>query len=296
MGVNTDRQVNEKFPGISPNLSPPPGLHITGEVNDKTYSIDGTPTISCKYSGTEPGTVTWLKGGQSLEDSGVTGTSADGELNNHAATYTLTISDAIAGVTDGSYSCKMEWADGYSKTVDTDLVVRIASVVEGVSHTPVSHVVVSDGTLQMRCLYKGVDLPNGVKWFYGETEIDLNLIGNEIENEMLNRISDTVKQYQSIVTLSDKTMAEDGKYSCRFHMDDSQDPTAEAEVAIVTVTTADTCVFVDYGVTSTKSLSCTYTGTTPALSFKKKFPDEEEVVGELSEVDGNSQVSHLGFV
>ena len=106
---------------------------------------------------------------------------------------------------------------------------------------------------------------------------------------MLSRVSDKVKNYQSKITLEDKTMSDDGKYSCRFHMDDLQDPTAEAAVAIVTVTT-DTCVFVDYGVSSTKSVQCTYTGTSPALSFKKKFPKGNEVAGELSEVNQNSQV------
>ncbi|KAL5251233.1 hypothetical protein ACHWQZ_G016815 [Mnemiopsis leidyi] len=264
------------------------GLHITGEVQDKTYSVDGTPVISCKYSGTAPGTVTWLKGGQSLEEAGVDGTPTDGELQHNMATYTLTISDAEAGVTDGEYSCKMEWEDGYSKSVNTDLVVRVASVVEGVSNSPASHLVFSDGTVEMRCLYEGVDLPNGVQWFYGDVEINFGVTGVEIKNEMLSRVSDKVKNYQSKITLEDKTMSDDGKYSCRFHMDDLQDPTAEAAVAIVTVTT-DTCVFVDYGVSSTKSVQCTYTGTSPALSFKKKFPKGNEVAGELSEVNQNSQ-------
>ena len=258
-------------------------------MDGKTYSLDGSLTVACKYSGIEPGAVTWFKGSDELVKSDEI-TMTEGELADHEASYTLTISAAEPGVTDGQYTCKMTYDDGYTKSAETTVEVRTAAVVEGVSDTPVSNVLVTDGTLNMRCIYKGVTLPNGITWFYGSTEIDFDSTDLSVSNSMKSRTSDRLKIYQSEVNLGIKTMADEGQYSCRFHLDDGQDPTAEASVKVVSVTTPEVCVFVDYGVSTTKVISCSYTGSAAALSFKMKFPDTSEVAGELSGVTDNKQV------
>ena len=265
------------------------GLAVTGDVKGKTYGLDGSLVVACKYSGIEPGTISWHKDATTFE-AGDKIAMSNGELSNNHATYTLTISDTIPGTTDGQYTCKMTYDDGFEKSTVLEAVVRTAAVVEGVDDTVVSHALVLDGSLSMRCIYKGVDLPNGISWFYGSEEIDFNNPSLSLSNSMKSRVSDPVHIYQSSVNLGDKTVADEGKYSCIFHLDDSQDTSAEAEIKVVSVTTPDVCVFVDYGAETKKTLTCSYSGSAAALSFKTKFPGGTEVDGELGEFSSNQQV------
>jgi len=272
------------------------GWAVTGDIGGKTYGVDGSLVVACKYTGIQPGTVTWLKGGTALKK-GDKISMSDGELTKNAATYRLTISEAVPDTNEGKYTCVMTYDDGYKKSAETEAVVRTAAVVEGSSDTAVSSLLVTDATLAMKCIYKGKDLPKGVTWFYGSKEVTIDGSSTTVSNVVTSGLSEPVKVFQSSAGLGVKTIADEGKYSCRFHLSDGQDPTAEADVKVVSVTTPEVCVFIDYGTKSKETLTCTYTGSSAALSFAKKFPNKAELVaGELSKYVDSKQTGSFELI
>lgn len=254
-----------------------------------TYSLTEDLTLTCDFTGKDAGTVTWYKNDEDVSTND-RASSVSPSLVNNAAAYSLTVSNVDTAGDEGVYKCEMAFADGQKIDKSTRVVVRTAIVSNMDSDAKLTEEYVTDGTLLTRCVYTGSAIPSGTKWYDdADKEVVFDGIKNEQNNELLSANDAPVKVYQSAITLRGMTLPESGSYRCEFTMADGNSPTATVAVNVVSVS-AEECVFLDYGTTTSQTFTCTLSASKAGTGIKFTLPGGSEVDGEMFAMKDNAQV------
>ena len=205
----------------------------------------------------------------------------DGNLEENAQKYTLTIANVNPESHSGAYKCSLSFSDGDKLDASTEVVVRKATTIDREGNTE-SSIVVSDGELSARCMFEGDQVPSAVKWSKGGSDIVFGTL-NKIQNSNTKQLDNSIK-YFSNITLKEFVFADEGSYTCTFEFSDGNNVDATVNVVVAGVTN-DECVFVDYRTETSKTLSCSYSGGSAATGVSFTLPDETVVAGELGGYD-----------
>ena len=235
----------------------------------------------------------WFHGNQKLVDAdGDDITINDGSLEANAQTYTLTIANANPETNSGDYKCVLTFSDGDSLQATTDVIVRKATAIDSKGDVE-SSIVVSDGELSARCMFEGTgsETPSDVKWSKDGTDVVFDSVTN-IQNTNTKTLANSIKFFSNI-TLKNFAFADEGSYTCTFEFADENNVEASVN-AISAAVTNDECVFVDLGVETTKTLSCTYSGADQVSGVTFTLPDSSEQAGQLGTYTAGGDAATAG--
>ena len=233
----------------------------------------------------------WFYKNQKLVDAeGDDITINDGTLTSNAQQYTLTIANVNPESNSGDYKCALSFSDGDKLEATTDVEVRKASIIDTAGAAETS-IVVSDGELSARCLFEGDKVPASVTWSTGGSNIVFDSV-KKIQNTNTKQLDNSIK-YFSNITLKEFAFSDQGSYTCTFVFDDGNNVAASVNAISASITN-DECVFVDYRTTTSKALSCTYSGSDQVTGVSFTMPDKSVQAGQLGTYTAGGDANTAG--
>lgn len=175
----------------------------------------------------------------------------------------------------GQYDCRLSFPDGDKRTESTEAIIRLSSIInqEG---DPLTEIVVKDGELSAICKLEAKEVPQPTVWSKGSTPLVFDS-STKIQNTNTKTLDNSIV-YFSNITLKSFAYADADDYKCSFPYADTNNVDSTVTVKVATVAPAEECVFVDLSSTTSKTLTCTYTGDNDVASVEFTVPGETNPV------------------